>query len=239
MMQELQDIELSAVESSFASTKSLTDEGTTGQIELVTTDFGLISVAVYGDLSRPVILTYHDLGLNHVTNFQAFFNHPDMSDVINLFCIVHVNALGQEPGAPTLLKNMRYPTMDELAETIRDVKNHLGFRTFTGFGVGLGANILVRYAIRHPKDVEALLLINCCSTSAGIIEWASQKLNLLVIQSRWMLVNYLLAHHFGYPNQCNQDLVTVYKENFTSGINHTNLAHLINVYIKRSDFDIG
>ena len=27
--------------------------------------------------SRPVIVTYHDLGLNYVSNFQAFFNYPD------------------------------------------------------------------------------------------------------------------------------------------------------------------
>ena len=27
--------------------------------------------------SRPVIITYHDLGLNYVSNFQAFFNFPE------------------------------------------------------------------------------------------------------------------------------------------------------------------
>ena len=28
--------------------------------------------------NKPVILTYHDLGLNYVSNFQAFFNFPDL-----------------------------------------------------------------------------------------------------------------------------------------------------------------
>ena len=28
--------------------------------------------------SRPVIVTYHDLGLNYVSNFQAFFNYPEV-----------------------------------------------------------------------------------------------------------------------------------------------------------------
>ena len=27
--------------------------------------------------NKPVILTYHDLGLNYVSNFQAFFNFPE------------------------------------------------------------------------------------------------------------------------------------------------------------------
>lgn len=239
MMEELQEVELSVVESSSVSTRSLIDEGTSGKMEVVMTEFGPTSVAVYGDLSRPVILTYHDLGLNHVTNFQAFFNHPEMRPVVNLFCIVHMNALGQELGAPTLPNKMKYPTMDELAEIITTVKNHLGFRTFTGFGVGLGANVLVRYAVKHPKCVEALLLVNCCCTSAGIYEWMNQRVNLTLLQNKWMMANYLLQHHFGHPEECNQDLVTVYRENFTQNINHTNLAHLVNAYINRSNLDIG
>lgn len=210
MTNEFQEVELFSVESSFASTRSLHDEGTTGKSEVVMTEFGLISVAVHGDLSRPVILTYHDLGLNHVTNFQAFFNHPDMRDVVNLLCVVHVNALGQEQDAPTILSKMKYPTLDELAETVKVVKNHFGFRKFTGLGVGLGANVLLRYAIKYPKDVEALLLVNCCSTSAGYFEWIIQRMN-TVLPIRWILVNYLLYHHFGYPEDCNQDLVTVYR----------------------------
>lgn len=47
-----------------------------------------------------------------------------------------------------------YPSMDELAETLTAVKDHVGFRSFIGFGVGLGANVLVRYALKHPDDVS-------------------------------------------------------------------------------------
>lgn len=239
MIEDLYDSELSVVASSSASTRTLLDEGTTGQSQLVNTDFGLVSVSVCGDLSHPVILTYHDLGLNHVTNFQAFFNHPEMREVVSLFCIVHVNAVGQEEGAPTLPKNFKYPTMDELADTITKVKDHLGIRSFTGFGVGLGANVLVRYAVRNPKHVESLVLVNCSSTSAGYVERMSQWMNTTFVNNRWLLVSYLLWHHFGRPHDCNQDLVTVYRENFRSTINFTNLSHLINSYINRTDLDIG
>ena len=46
----------------------------------VETSTGRVLVAHTGGVvtnSRPVILTYHDLGLNYVSNFQAFFNYPD------------------------------------------------------------------------------------------------------------------------------------------------------------------
>ncbi|KAK4292380.1 hypothetical protein Pmani_034853 [Petrolisthes manimaculis] len=52
------------------------------------------------------------------------------------------------------------------------------------------------------------------------------------------VVDYFLWHHFGNPDECNQDLVTVYKEHFTSGINPINLAHLVNSYINRTDLNI-
>ena len=44
------------------------------------TSTGRVLVAHTGGVvtnSRPVIVTYHDLGLNYVSNFQAFFNYPD------------------------------------------------------------------------------------------------------------------------------------------------------------------
>ena len=46
----------------------------------VETSTGRVLVAHTGGVvtnSRPVIVTYHDLGLNYVSNFQAFFNYPD------------------------------------------------------------------------------------------------------------------------------------------------------------------
>ena len=93
------------------------------QEERVETPRGTILVAVQGDRSKPAVLTFHDLGLNRkhcsvsptclflfqafsfyldVSNFQAFFNFSEMRNLIQNFCIYHVNAPGQEEGAPTL-----------------------------------------------------------------------------------------------------------------------------------------
>jgi len=37
-----------------------------------------------------------------VANFQAFFNFSEMRALIQNFCVYHINAPGQEEGAPTL-----------------------------------------------------------------------------------------------------------------------------------------
>ena len=48
--------------------------------------------------------------------------------------------------------------MDELAETVSCVKSHLQLKSFIGFGVGLGANVLTRYAIKYPNEVRYSLI---------------------------------------------------------------------------------
>ena len=41
--------------------------------EVVVTAKGNVTVAWKGDRTKPAMLTFHDLGLNHVSNFQVFF----------------------------------------------------------------------------------------------------------------------------------------------------------------------
>ncbi|KAK4292379.1 hypothetical protein Pmani_034852 [Petrolisthes manimaculis] len=113
------------VQISSAAERTLSDAGTSELSHFVNTAFRFVAVSVCGDLSRPVIITYHDLGLNHVTNFQAFFNHPTMQDVVNHFCIVHLNAPGQEKDAQTISHIPRYPSIQELSESIAVVKREL------------------------------------------------------------------------------------------------------------------
>ena len=42
--------------------------------EVVVTAKGSVTVAWKGDRTKPAMLTYHDLGLNHVSNFQVFMS---------------------------------------------------------------------------------------------------------------------------------------------------------------------
>ena len=62
--------------------------------EYVDTNHGQLLVAFTGDRNKPALLTYHDLGLNYISNFQAFFNFPGMVEIAKHFCIFHVNAPG-------------------------------------------------------------------------------------------------------------------------------------------------
>jgi len=41
-------------------------------------DGHMVTVAKAGDTKKPCILTYHDLGLNYISNFQTFFNYPEV-----------------------------------------------------------------------------------------------------------------------------------------------------------------
>lgn len=145
----------------------------------VSTNFGSVLVAHQGAdhrlaASRPVILTYPDLGLNHVTNFQAFFGSADMQPLLQCFSVLHVNPPGQEEGASSLPTDFCFPTMDQMAEQLDHVCKHFAVRTIIGFGVGLGANVLTRFALLQPHRVDGLFLVNATAGPSSWTEWFYQ-----------------------------------------------------------------
>jgi pimeloyl-ACP methyl ester carboxylesterase len=58
------------------------------------------------------------------------------------------------------------------------VLHYFGIPHCICFGVGLGANVLVRLAHRRPTMVEGLVLVNCNSQTAGWLEWVYHKVNI-------------------------------------------------------------
>ncbi|XP_023290339.1 protein NDRG3 isoform X2 [Orussus abietinus] len=238
----MDDIELKNIQLQFPALRYLTRDDGSVREERVETDKGSLLVARQGNRARPAILTYHDLGLNYVSSFQAFFNYIDMRVLLENFCVYHVNAPGQEENAPTLPEDYVYPSMDELSEQLLFVLGHFGLTSVIGFGVGAGANILARFALAHPEKVNALCLINCVSTQAGWIEWGYQKLNVRHLRSQGMtqgVLDYLMWHHFGRgTEERNHDLVQVYKNYFERRVNPTNLALFIDSYVRRTDLNI-
>ncbi|XP_063244988.1 protein NDRG3 isoform X2 [Bacillus rossius redtenbacheri] len=239
----MDDIELKNIQLQFPQARTLARGDSSALEERVETARGSVLVAVQGNRNRPAILTYHDLGLNYVSSFQAFFNYIDMRALLDNFCVYHVNAPGQEEGATTLPEDFVYPTMDELAEQINFVMSHYALRSIIGFGVGVGANVLARFSLAHPDKVEALCLVNCVSTQAGWIEWGYQKLNSRHLRSKGMtqgVLDYLMWHHFGRgTEERNHDLVQVYKNYFERHVNPTNLALFIDSYVRRTDLNIS
>ncbi|XP_021924588.1 protein NDRG3 isoform X2 [Zootermopsis nevadensis] len=238
----MDDIELKNIQLQFPTARTLSRDDSSVFEERVETGKGSVLVAVQGNRSKPAILTYHDLGLNYISSFQAFFNYIDMRALLENFCVYHVNAPGQEEGAPALPDDYVYPTMDEMAEQISFVMSHFVLKNVIGFGVGAGANVLARFALTHPEKVEALCLINCVSTQAGWIEWGYQKLNARHLRNKGMtqaVLDYLMWHHFGRGTEDrNHDLVQVYKTYFERHVNPTNLALFIDSYVRRTDLNI-
>lgn len=51
--------------------------------------------------------------------------------------------------------------MEELSEQISDVMIHFNLKSFIGLGVGVGANVLVRFALAHPERVSIYLKKIC------------------------------------------------------------------------------
>ena len=87
-----------------------------------------VTVSVRGDRAKPAILTYHDLGLNAVSNFQAFSNFPEVGEILKNFCVYNVNAPGMEENAQSWPEEEPYPDMDQLADQVGTT-----MRTFSVF----------------------------------------------------------------------------------------------------------
>ncbi|CAB4055035.1 unnamed protein product [Lepeophtheirus salmonis] len=210
--------------------------------EKIETDKGSVLVALKGDPSQPALVTYHDLGLNYVSNFQAFFNYPDMAELLRKFYIVHINAPGQEEGAEVYPDTFKYPSLEELAEQINEILNNLKIVKYIGLGVGLGGNILLRHAKDYPERIEGLMLISTVCTTAGWIEWGYQKWNISYMRSHGItqsVVDYLMWHHFGYnPAERPSDLTNVFKHYFENDVQPVNLAKLCEQYIWRTQINI-
>lgn len=183
--------------------------------------------------------------------------------------MIHINAPGQEDKSTRLQDNYFYPSMDQLADQIGAVCSYYEvimlisdevtnfpiifyclytqIRHFIGLGIGAGANILSRFALKYPDFVDGLFLINCTSTQASWTEWSYQKLNshhLRRVETQdpipQSIVDYLLWHNYGLLNEAsNGDLIFLFKQYFADkSIHPFNLANFISVYIARSDLHI-
>ena len=95
------------------------------------------------------------------------------------FCIYNITLPGQEMNSQTLPSSYIYPNIDQLVSLLLSVTEHYNILTMLGLGVGLGANILLRFALKHQQMVEGLVLINCSAQRQGRIGYSSLALKVL------------------------------------------------------------
>uniref|UniRef100_A0A8C1XM42 Ndrg family member 3b n=1 Tax=Cyprinus carpio TaxID=7962 RepID=A0A8C1XM42_CYPCA len=218
-MDELQDVQLTEIK------PLLTDKVSSHTFveHDIETPHGVLHVTLRGTPkgNRPVILTYHDIGLNHKSCFNTLFNFEDMQEITQHFAVVHVDAPGQQESAPPFPTGYQYPTMDVLAEMLPSVLTQLKINSVIGIGVGAGAYILTRLALNEPALVEGLVLINVDPCAKGWIDWAASKL------SGWTssLVDIIMAHHFSTDELTeNQEIIQTYRLHIAQDIDQDNLT---------------
>uniref|UniRef100_A0A673JKK4 Protein NDRG3-like n=1 Tax=Sinocyclocheilus rhinocerous TaxID=307959 RepID=A0A673JKK4_9TELE len=177
----------------------------------IETPHGVLHVTLRGTPkgNRPVILTYHDIGLNHKSCFNTLFNFEDMQEITQHFAVVHVDAPGQQESAPPFPTGYQYPTMDELAEMLP--------------------------SLNEPALVEGLVLINVDPCAKGWIDWAASKLSGWTSS----LVDIVMAHHFSTDELTeNQEIIQTYRLHIAQDINQDNLALFCHSYNSRRDLEI-
>ncbi|KAB5586899.1 hypothetical protein PHYPO_G00006720 [Pangasianodon hypophthalmus] len=203
----------------------------------VETPFGIVHCTMKGiaKFNRPVILTYHDIGLNHKTCFSNLFNHEDMQEITQYFSVCHINAPGQQEGASTIPTGSTYPSMDQLSETIPVVLQHFNIKSVIGMAVGAGAYILAQFALNHPELVEGLVLINIDAQAEDWMDWAAHKI------SGWThnVPDMIISHLFGNEEiHNNHDLIANFRHHILNNINRRNLELFVKSYNSRRNLDV-
>ncbi|XP_026534315.1 protein NDRG1 [Notechis scutatus] len=220
-----------------AITRLLTDIEVDIHEQDIETVHGSVHVTMCGTLrgNRPAILTYHDIGLNHKTCFNPLFHHEDMQEITQHFAVCHVDAPGQQDGAPSFPPGYMYPSMDQLSDMLPGVLKQFGLKSVIGMGTGAGAYILTRFALNYPDMVEGLVLINVNSCAEGWMDWAATKI------SGWAhaLPDLVISHLFGKEEiHSSHDLIHTYRQHIINDMNQNNLHLFVNSYNSRRDLDI-
>uniref|UniRef100_A0A8C8DN59 NDRG family member 4 n=1 Tax=Oryzias sinensis TaxID=183150 RepID=A0A8C8DN59_9TELE len=159
-----------------------------------------------------------------------------MQEITKHFVVCHVDAPGQQVGAPQFPQGYQYPTMDQLAGMLPTVVEHFGFKSIVGIGVGAGAFVLAKFALIFPDLVEGLVLLNIDPNGKGWIDWAASKISGLTST----IPDIVLPHLFSQEELVsNTELVQSYRQQISNNVNHFNLQLFWNLYNSRRDLEMN
>ena len=108
-----------------------------------------------------------------------------------------------------------------------------------GFGVGMGANVLVRLAKRRPTMIDGLVLINCNSQNAGWVEWVYHKVNIKSLKKLQQQQEQTQQHQKEEEQDDNNSSNGCDRRNvrLTGGLPDTVVDYLIWYHLGRPDSD--
>eukprot|EP00052_Salpingoeca_macrocollata_P000396 m.20051 g.20051 ORF g.20051 m.20051 type:complete len:338 (+) comp10480_c0_seq1:47-1060(+) len=211
------------------------------EIVVVSTEFGPLRVTVQGDLSSPLMITYHDIGLDHTACFQNMMCYPPSRALADVMCIAHIDAPGQTRDAPSLPPDYQFPSIDQMADQVAAVLDALKAQRCVCFGAGVGGNILLRFAEKHPERVLGLILCGVNAFRAQWTEWALYKAVIHYLTTTGTVTKFcedtILSYLFS-PNTLMQqlDMVNQVRDHLRHHVNPHNLARFLQAYISRPDF---
>eukprot|EP00092_Neocalanus_flemingeri_P011887 GFUD01012819.1.p1 GENE.GFUD01012819.1~~GFUD01012819.1.p1 ORF type:complete len:880 (+),score=232.59 GFUD01012819.1:62-2701(+) len=129
---------------------------------------GAISIYIQGDLDKHregvVFMTIHDVGDTYI-RWKTFVD-TSMQDIQQRSLFIHVAIPGQEPGAPELPQEFRFPKMKDLGLNLVSILDNLQIPRVIGLGDGAGANIITRFGMCHPSRVHGICTINNTATAS-------------------------------------------------------------------------
>jgi len=211
----------------------------------IETPTGTLNVEIQGDLKDPILVTYHDIGLDHNSCFAGLMNYPGFAQIKEMLCVIHIDAPGQTPGSPVWPIETPYPTMDELADQIGAVLDHYKItKRILGMGAGAGGQVLTRFAIGYPSRVQGLILIGSSPSAAGWIEWGYSKaarwsstgLGIAEAEMTPLACSNFLTQYFGSSTQANnKDLMDTYTDHLTNKMTYQNIAAWMTSYESREE----
>lgn len=195
------------------------------------------TVTIRGDTSKPALITYHDIGLNHETCFESFFNLDAIKDVFNNYCVYHIDAPGQTEGAETIPEE-QFPTFDEMVEQLKHIVRKYNITKFLGVGVGAGGTLLLNYGVKYPRDVSGLVLISATPCVTGWSEWVFSKAALVSLNKLGMnefAKSQLISRYFSSETATQKPkLIEEYKARLDK-MNVHNLTHFEASFLNRQN----
>ena len=110
-------------------------------------------------------------------------------------------------------------------------------------GVGVGGYIGLNLALKSPKLVDGLIILNTTSSSSGWVEWAYHKVNLHSLKKSTTIpesvLDYLIWHHLGNNAKDNVGLTALYRNHFLNELIPSNLYLLIQSFANRKELNIS